>query len=108
MARAWLTAAAYYADLEPGYFQVPPGEDLAESFEAALGTTGQDALMLVAELDGQVAGWLTARIERPAPGAARQMVREPGLTRLFIDARNGCAEYYRSDLSTYCMMPPCR
>jgi len=86
MARTWLSAAAYYADLEPGYFQVPPGEDLAESFEAALGTTGQDALMLVAELDGQVAGWLTARIERPGPGAARQMVREPGLTRLFIDA----------------------
>ena len=42
--------------------------------------------MLVAELDGQVAGWLTARIEDPAPGAARQMVREPGLTRLIVDA----------------------
>jgi GNAT superfamily N-acetyltransferase len=86
MARVWLNAAAYYADLEPGYFQVPAGEGLAESFEAAFGTVGEDALMLVAELDGQVAGWLTARIERPAPGAARQMVREPGWTRLFIDA----------------------
>ena len=86
MARVWLGAAAYYADLEPGYFQVPAGEGLAESFEAAFGTVGEDALMLVAELDGQVAGWLTARIERPAPGAARQMVREPGWTRLFIDA----------------------
>jgi GNAT superfamily N-acetyltransferase len=86
MARVWLSAAAYYADLEPGYFQVPAGEGLAESFEAAFGTVGEDALMLVAELDGQVAGWLTARIERPAPGAARQMVREPGWTRLFIDA----------------------
>ena len=51
------------------------GEALAESFEAALGTGGEDALMLVAELDGQVAGWLTARIERPAASAARQMVR---------------------------------
>jgi GNAT superfamily N-acetyltransferase len=86
MARVWLSAAAYYADLEPGYFQVPAGEGLAESFEAAFGTVGEDALMLVAELDGQVAGWLTARIERPAPGAARQMVREPSWTRLFIDA----------------------
>ena len=86
MARVWLSAAAYYADLEPAYFQVPPGEGLAESFEAALGTTGPDALMLVAERDGQVAGWLTARIEDPAPGAARQMVREPGLTRLIVDA----------------------
>jgi GNAT superfamily N-acetyltransferase len=86
MARVWLSAAAYYAGLEPGYFQVPPGEGLAESFEAALGTDGEDTLMLVAELDGQVAGWLTARIERPAASVARQMVREPGWTRLFIDA----------------------
>jgi GNAT superfamily N-acetyltransferase len=86
MARVWLSAATYYADLEPGYFQVPPGEGLTESFEAALGTAGEDALMLVAELDGRVAGWLTARIERPAPSAARQMVREHGWTRLFIDA----------------------
>jgi GNAT superfamily N-acetyltransferase len=42
--------------------------------------------MLVADLDGQVAGWLTARIQHPAPGAARQLVREPGWTRLHIDA----------------------
>jgi GNAT superfamily N-acetyltransferase len=86
MARVWLSAAGYYADLEPAYFQVPPAEALAESFEADLGTADEDTLTLVAELDGQVAGWLTARIERPAPGAARQMVREPGWTRLFIDA----------------------
>jgi GNAT superfamily N-acetyltransferase len=86
MARVWLSAAAYYAGLEPAYFQVPSGEAPAESFEAALGTGGEDVLMLVAELDGQVAGWLTARVERPAASAARQMVREPGWTRLFIDA----------------------
>ena len=46
MARVWLSAAAYYAGLEPAYFQVPSGEAPAESFEAALGTGGEDALML--------------------------------------------------------------
>ena len=86
MARAWLSATAYYAGLDPEHFQVPSAEGLAESFEAGLGTGGEDALMLVAELDGQVAGWLTARIEHPAASAARQMVREHGWTRLFIDA----------------------
>jgi GNAT superfamily N-acetyltransferase len=86
MARVWLSAAAYYADLQPGYFQVPPAEGLAESFEAGLKAGDEDALMLIADLDGQVAGWLMARIERPAASAARQMVREPGWTRLFIDA----------------------
>ena len=54
MARVWLSAAAYYADLDPEYFQVPSAEGLAESFEAAPWTAGEDALMLVAELDGQV------------------------------------------------------
>jgi GNAT superfamily N-acetyltransferase len=86
MARVWLSASAYYADLDSAHFQVPLVEGLAESFEADLGTGGEDALMLVADLDGQVAGWLTARIEHPAPGAARQMTREHGWTQLHIDA----------------------
>jgi len=86
MARVWLSATAYYAGLDPEHFQVPSAEGLAESFEAGLGTGGEDALILVAELDGQVAGWLTARIEHPAASAARQMVREHRWTRLFIDA----------------------
>ena len=84
MARVWLSAAAYYAGLDPAHFQVPPAE--GESFEASFGTGGEDELMLVADLDGQLAGWLTARIEHPAPGAARQMTREHGWTRLHIDA----------------------
>ena len=86
MARVWLSAAAYYAGLDARHFQIPAAEGVAESFETELGPGGEDELMLVADLDGQVAGWLTARIEHPAPGAARQLVREPGWTRLHIDA----------------------
>jgi GNAT superfamily N-acetyltransferase len=84
MARVWLSAAAYYADLDPAHFQVPPAD--GASFEAGFGNGGEDELMLIADLDGRVAGWLTARIEYPAPGAARQMTREHGWTRLHIDA----------------------
>ena len=86
MARVWLSATAYYAGLDPEHFQVPPAEGLGESFEAGLGPGGDDALALVAELGGRLAGWLTARIEHPAADAARQLVREHGWTRLFIDA----------------------
>jgi hypothetical protein len=60
MARVWLSAAAYYAALDPGHFQIPPEDGLAESFEASLGTGGEDELMLAADLDGRVAGWWVA------------------------------------------------
>jgi len=80
MARVWLSAAAYYAGLDAQHFQIPPADGVDESFEAGLGTGGEDELMLVADLDGRVAGWLTARLEHPAPGAVRQLVREPGWT----------------------------
>jgi GNAT superfamily N-acetyltransferase len=86
MARVWLSAGAYYADLDPAHFQVPSAEGLAESFEADIGPGREDALRLVAELDGLVAGWLTARIERPSARGAHQAVRELGWTRLFVDA----------------------
>jgi GNAT superfamily N-acetyltransferase len=86
MARVWLNAAAYYADFDATHFQVPAAEGVAESLEAGFRTGGEDELMLVADLDGQVAGWLTARVEHPVAGAARQMAREHGWTRLHIDA----------------------
>jgi GNAT superfamily N-acetyltransferase len=85
MARVWLSAGAYYADLDPAYFQVPSAEGLTESFEAGIGPGREDALQLVAELDGLVAGWLNARIERPLASAAHEMIRELGWTRLFVD-----------------------
>jgi GNAT superfamily N-acetyltransferase len=86
MARVWLSAGAYYADLDPAHFQLPSAEGLAESFEVGLGSRDEDTLQLVAELDGEVAGWVTARIELPAASTAYQFVRELGWTRLFVDA----------------------
>jgi GNAT superfamily N-acetyltransferase len=94
MARVWLSAGAYYASLDPALFQVPSTDGLAESFEADIADTAakaatsesSDALRLVAEQDGQVAGWLTARLAQPAASAAHQLVRELGWIRLMVDA----------------------
>ena len=88
MARVWLTAGAYYADLDPSHFQTPSSEGLSESFEADIKATsaGGDKLRLVAERDNLVAGWLTAHVERPYANAAHQQVRELGWTRLSVDA----------------------
>jgi hypothetical protein len=68
MARVWLSAGAYYADLDPAHFQVPSAEGLAGSFEADIEAKSADAdsLRLVAERDSVVTGWLTAHVEHPA------------------------------------------
>jgi GNAT superfamily N-acetyltransferase len=88
MARVWLSAGAYYADLDPAHFQVPSAEGLAESFEADIEakTADADSLRLVAERDSVVTGWLTSHIEHPADSVAHQIVRELGWIRLIVDA----------------------
>ena len=86
ISRAWLSAAAYYADLDPEHFQVPRDEGIAESWDNQIGQNSDDSLQLVAEFDGQVVGWLAATIEHPKPNADVQLVREHGWIRLVVDA----------------------
>lgn len=86
IAQAWLSSAAYYAGLDPGHFQVPRAEGLAESWDKQLGQDSRASLQLVAEAGGRVIGWLSARIELPEDNAAAQLTREHGWTRLAVDA----------------------
>jgi GNAT superfamily N-acetyltransferase len=84
ISRAWLSSAAYYADLDPEHFQVPEAEGLAERWDDQLARADGDSLQLVAEVGGQVAGWLWARILPPGPDASAQLTREHGWTRLEV------------------------
>jgi hypothetical protein len=43
MAQVWLSAAAYYAELEPALFQVPSADGLAGSFEADIAAADEGA-----------------------------------------------------------------
>ena len=85
MARVWLSAAAYYASLDPAHFQVPSAKGLADLFESAIGRDGGDVLQLVAELDSRVVGWLSARVQRPDRDAEVELAREHGWTRLMVE-----------------------
>jgi GNAT superfamily N-acetyltransferase len=100
ISRAWLSAAAYYADLDPEHFQVPAAEGLADSWDRQFARQGDDSLHLVAELDGQVIGWLWARIESPAPNAAAQLTREHGWTRLEVASLIVDRPHWRSGAGT--------
>jgi GNAT superfamily N-acetyltransferase len=86
ISHVWLSTAAYYADLDPAHFQVPRAVGLAQIWEDELGHDNRDSLRLVAEAAGSVIGWLSARIELPEEGAAMQLTREHGWTRLAVDA----------------------
>jgi GNAT superfamily N-acetyltransferase len=86
IAGVWLSAAAYYADLDPAHFQLPQADGLAEEWDGQLGQDCEDTLRLVAEAEGRVVGWLSARIEPPEDTAAVQLTREHGWTRLAVDA----------------------
>jgi GNAT superfamily N-acetyltransferase len=100
ISRAWLSAAAYYADLDPEHFQVPTAEGLAESWDSDLGRDSGDSLQLVAESGGQVVGWLAARIELPEGNAAAQLTREHAWIRLVVDALIVHRAYWRRGAGT--------
>ena len=71
-------------DLDPEHFQVPRAEGLVEGWDNLFDRHPGDSLHLVAELGGQVIGWLGARIEPPGRDASAELTREQGWTRLFV------------------------
>lgn len=100
IAAMWLSAAAYYADLDPAHFQVPRAEGLAERWEHQLATSQHSSLRLVAEVGGLVIGWLSARLELPEDDWGVQLTREHGWTRLAVDALIVDRSYWRHGAGT--------
>jgi GNAT superfamily N-acetyltransferase len=96
LARSWIDGAQHYAELDADAFQVPPTEGLVEWFEELLRRPrAEDAVWLVAEVGGRVVGDVVARLERPAEDAARQVLRDLGRVRLYVDALGVEAAYRR-------------
>jgi GNAT superfamily N-acetyltransferase len=97
LARNWVDAARHYAELDPDAFQVPGADGLVAWFEELLRRPRpEDAIWLVAELDGQVVGDVSARLEPPAEDAGHQLLRDLGRARLYVDALGVRAAYRRS------------
>jgi GNAT superfamily N-acetyltransferase len=87
VARTWTEVAHHYVEFDPDAYQVPSTDGLVEFFEELLGRPrSEDSVWLVAEIDGQVIGDISAHLERPAKDAERQMVRYLGETRVYVDA----------------------
>jgi GNAT superfamily N-acetyltransferase len=86
LARCWTDSGRYYQALDPASFQVPEADGLAAWFEALLAAPRPEAIWLVAEVDGRVVGSVAARLEQPVEDASRQVVRDLGLRRVFVEA----------------------
>jgi len=101
VARCWVDAGEYYADLDPDAFQKPASDGLAEWFEQLLREPrSDDELWLVADAGGQAVGFVTARLQRPDGDAARQLVRDMGRIRVAVDALMVDARYRRRGIGT--------
>jgi GNAT superfamily N-acetyltransferase len=87
LARIWMDVARHYVGLDADAFQVPDADGLVAWFEELLRRPrAEDAVWLVAEVDGRVVGDVAARLELPAEDAARQLLRDLGRVRLYVDA----------------------
>jgi GNAT superfamily N-acetyltransferase len=87
--------ARHLVELDADAFRVPAEEGLVGWFEGLLRRPRrEDAVWLVAEVDGQVVGDVAGHLERPAEDAGRQLLRDLGRVRLYVDAL-GVREAYR-------------
>jgi GNAT superfamily N-acetyltransferase len=76
----------YYTELAPDYFKRPAEEGFAEFLESdEEWRSAPENLALVAEVDGEVAGYLEATIQPPLESAQWQGQRDLAATRLYIN-----------------------
>jgi GNAT superfamily N-acetyltransferase len=104
LARNWIEGARHYVELDPEAFRVPSTDGLVESFEESLKRPrSEDSVWLVAEVDGQVVGDVSAHLERPAEDAERQVLRYLGEVRVYVDALGVAQAHRRQGVGTRLM-----
>jgi GNAT superfamily N-acetyltransferase len=92
-------SARYYLELAPDLFREPDEEGQLE-FAEPKDVPSHDYLELVAELDGEIAGHLEARLEPPLDSARYQIVSDVGEPRLFINALATAEPFRRRGVAT--------
>jgi GNAT superfamily N-acetyltransferase len=88
-------SATYYRGLAPDDFRVPDHEGQAEWLDSFLPADGEREIALLAEVDGEAAGYLEARIEEPLDSARYQGNPELAERRLFVNALLTARSHWR-------------
>jgi GNAT superfamily N-acetyltransferase len=100
LARIWTENAQYYLGLAPDDFQLPQAEGLAEFLDPNPESESDARVFLVAEVDGELAGYGVASLTPPLESANRQYVPYHAETRMYIDALGVGDEHQRRGLAT--------
>ena len=87
MARAWADAGRHYAELDPAAFREPDADGLVDYFAGLIAAPRDESeLVLVAEDDGDVVGFISARLAPADPDARFELMRELAAPRVRIEA----------------------
>jgi GNAT superfamily N-acetyltransferase len=93
--------AAYYATIAPERFKVPDRDGFVEFIrDDAEWRERSDTIALVAEADGEVAGYLEASLQPPLESARWQSQRDLAQTRLFINFVGTADAHKRQGVAT--------
>jgi ribosomal protein S18 acetylase RimI-like enzyme len=91
----------YYSRLAPEYFKEPDEEGFVDFVESdGDWRASPDNLSLVAEVEGQVAGYLEASVQPPHETARWQGQRDLAVSRLFINYVGTADEFKRQGVAT--------
>jgi|SRR5262245_27942151 len=101
ISRISIDNGAYYSRIAPEHFRRPDEEGLAEMIEGDSDwRESENNLALVAEVDGEVAGYLEASIQPPMETARWQAQRDLGHPRLLINYVGTADAFKRMGVAT--------
>jgi GNAT superfamily N-acetyltransferase len=101
ISRVSLDNGAYYARIAPEHFKQPDADGLSELIEDDSDWRESEGnLALVAEVEGEVAGYLEASIQPPMETARWQSKRDLGNPRLLINYVGTADAYKRMGIAT--------
>jgi GNAT superfamily N-acetyltransferase len=88
-------SANYYRELAPDAFRQPEESGQVSWLDSFLPVEDEGEIALVAEIGGEVVGFVEARLEEPLESARYQTDPALGELRLFINALLAAREYWR-------------
>jgi len=102
-ARAWVDAGRHYAAIDAEQFQIPTGTGLVDWFERLHANLAADRLVLVACIQQEVAGFVSAVLNSAEPDAHWELVRQLGQSRVFVESLVVAERYRRQGVGTALM-----